>query len=153
MWFCRGERRMDGSLRTTPERCGFAGNAAIEVGSHRKAIVGVRWVVLDRRVELLPHRSPVGARVSQVGGEAGGIAEGEIEAGEDHPIPGDQIAQAIGDERHRFGAGGRIPPLLGDVGAAVILAKADPDAVGARPRMRRCTPVDHHVGVEDPFGH
>ena len=71
--------------RPAPERKRPARDAPVERGGDLETVVVVVLAIVDQAGNLVPCRAPRDARKAEPPGEAGRIAEGEIEPG-DHPF-------------------------------------------------------------------
>ena len=148
-----GEQVASLGRRAAPERERSARQHPVELGRHLEAVAAVVGAVAHPRRQPPPDRAPVGGTIMPVRrqprGEPGRIAEGEVEAGERHPVAGQQVAEQVGELRFGLGPGRRVDQMGGDQGAVAPLQAGDPDAVGTARRHRSSAPVDDDVGVEN----
>ena len=121
--------------------------SAVALARERVAIVVVVRAVLHSNAELFEDFPPGWASQAKSGGEASGIAEGEVEAQKDTPVGG---IPASNSSRMNPNAAARValfalpsissPPSHEPQATQIELAPLDGHTAGG--------PIDHHVGVE-----
>ncbi len=131
------------SGRASPERKPRTRDPLVQLSANLETVVAVVLIVVQQQCDFAPQRLPGCAPEAEPGGKSGGVAEREIEAGNDPLAALARSRQHVGE--HSFGrmAGRGIAE-----GLSLRTAAADPDAVAPGLRLVGRTPVDDYEGVE-----